>query len=71
MNNHKNAKLTVRSREKMINRMAHSPAATVAAGFGVCIRTAGKWMSWYRQGGITTLHLGQVFAYYSDKGLSE
>ena len=55
MNSHKNAKLTVRSREEMIRRMGAAPAATVAAGFGVSLRTARKWMSRYRQGGVAAL----------------
>lgn len=55
MNSHKNAKLTARSREEMIRRMGSAPAATVAAGFGVSLRTARKWMSRYRQGGSAAL----------------
>jgi transposase InsO family protein len=35
--------------------MAYAPAATVAAGFGVSIRTARKWMSRYREGGSAAL----------------
>jgi transposase InsO family protein len=35
--------------------MGHEPAATVAAGFGVSLRTARKWMSRYRQGGFEAL----------------
>ena len=55
MNIHKNAKLTVRGREEMIRRMADMPAATVAAGFGVSLRTARKWKSRYRHGGVEAL----------------
>lgn len=55
MNSHKNAKLTARGREEMIRRMGHAPAATVAAGFGVSLRTARKWMRRYRQGGVAAL----------------
>ena len=55
MNSHKNAKLTARGREEMIRRMEFAPAATVAAGFGVSLRTARKWMSRYRQGGMEAL----------------
>lgn len=51
MNSHKNAKLTARGREEMVRRMGEMLAATVAAGFGVSLRTARKWMSRYRQGG--------------------
>ena len=39
----------------MIRRMGYQPAATVAAGFGVSLRTARKWMSRYRQGGAEAL----------------
>jgi transposase len=55
VNSHKNAKLTFKGREEMIRRMGHEPAATVAAGFGVSLRTARKWMSRYRQGGSGAL----------------
>lgn len=39
----------------MIRRMSEKPAAAVAAGFGVSLRTARKWMSRYRQGGFENL----------------
>ena len=55
MNSHKNAKLTARGREEMIRRMRYQPAATVAAGFGVSLRTARKWMSRYKSGGSAAL----------------
>ena len=55
MNSHKNAKLTARGRDEMIRRMSEKPAAAVAAGFGVSLRTARKWMSRYRQGGFENL----------------
>ena len=55
MNSHKNAKLTARSREEMVRRMRDNPAATVAAGFGVSLRTARKWMKRYREGGVASL----------------
>jgi transposase len=35
--------------------MRHSPAATVAAGFGVSLRTARKWASRYKLGGVASL----------------
>ena len=35
--------------------MESAPAATVAAGFGVSVRTARKWMNRYRQGGTKAL----------------
>jgi transposase InsO family protein len=55
VNSHKNAKLTARGREEMIRRMEFAPAAQVAKGFGVSLRTARKWMSRYRQGGTVAL----------------
>ena len=39
----------------MIQRMRDNPAATVAAGFGVSLRTARKWMKRYREGGLASL----------------
>ena len=55
MNSHKNAKLTPRGREEMVRRMDSMPAAAVAAGFGVSLRTARKWKRRYRQGGVEAL----------------
>ena len=55
MNSHKNAKLTPRGREEMIRRMETMPAAAVAAGFGVSLRTARKWKKRYREGGREAL----------------
>ena len=55
MNSHKNDKLTARGREEMIRRMQAAPAAAVAAGFGVSLRTARKWMNRFRQGGSEAL----------------
>ena len=55
MNSHKNAKLTVRSREEMVRRMQHEPAAKVAAGYGVSLRTARKWKSRHAHGGQDAL----------------
>lgn len=55
MNSHKNAKLTARGREEMIRRMRHEPAARVAAGFGVSLRTARKWASRYQADDSTSL----------------
>ena len=39
----------------MVRRMDSMPAAAVAAGFGVSLRTARKWKSRYRQGGVEAL----------------
>jgi transposase InsO family protein len=55
VNSHKNAKLTGKGREEMIRRMGANPAATVAAGFGVSLRTARKWMRRYKVGGSAAL----------------
>ena len=55
VNSHKNAKLAPRGREEMVRRMDNMPAAAVAAGFGVSLRTARKWKSRYRQGGVEAL----------------
>jgi Transposase and inactivated derivatives len=55
VNSHKNAKLTARGREEMVRRMHYQPAAAVAAGFGVSLRTARKWFRRYRQGGTEAL----------------
>jgi len=45
VNSQKNAKLTGKGREEMIRRMRYEPAAKAAAGFGVSLRTAGKWQA--------------------------
>ena len=55
VNSHKNAKLTPRGREEMVRRLDSMPAAVVAAGFGVSLRTVRKWKSRYRQGGVEAL----------------
>ena len=39
----------------MIRRMRYQPAATVAAGFGVSVRTARKWNKRYALGGTEAL----------------
>ena len=39
----------------MIRRMRYEPAARVAAGFGVSLRTARKWKQRYEQGGSAAL----------------
>ena len=39
----------------MIRRLDSMPAAVVAAGFGVSLRTVRKWKSRYRQGGVEAL----------------
>lgn len=55
VNSHKNARLTPKGREEMIRRLDNMPAAVVAAGFGVSLRTVRKWKSRYRQGGVEAL----------------
>ena len=55
VNSHKNARLTPKGREEMIRRLDSMPAAVVAAGFGVSLRTVRKWKSRYRQGGVEAL----------------
>ena len=55
VNSHKNAKLTPRGREEMVRRLDSMPAAAIAAGFGVSLRTARKWKSRYRHGGVEAL----------------
>jgi transposase len=55
VNSHKNAKLTAKGREEMVKRMGYRPAATVAAGFGVSLRTARKWARRYTTGGSAAL----------------
>ncbi len=39
----------------MVRRLDSMPAAVVAAGFGVSLRTVRKWKSRYRQGGVEAL----------------
>lgn len=39
----------------MVRRMRHNSAATVAAGFGVSVRTARKWAGRYKTGGVPSL----------------
>ena len=55
MNIHKNAKLTPKGREEMVRRLQTQPAAVVAAGFGISVRTAHKWRKRYKQGGAAAL----------------
>lgn len=57
MNTHSKAKLTALSRAEMIKRSVdlHHPVAAVAAGFGVSIRTAFKWLARFRAEGLAGL----------------
>lgn len=58
MNTHSKAKLTALSRAEMISRIIdlQQPVAKVAAGFGVSIRTAFKWLARFRTEGFAGLH---------------
>jgi len=58
MNVHSKAKLTALSRAEMIKRVLHlsQPVAEVAAGFGVSVRTAYKWLARFRAEGLTGLN---------------
>ena len=60
MNNpHHGARLTVHSREQIVARMqAGQPAAEVAAGFAVSVRTVRKWLARFRAGGQAALSNG-------------
>lgn len=53
MNAHSNAKLTPVSRAEMVRRVVqlHRPAAEVAAGFGISVRSARKWLARFRAEG--------------------
>lgn len=56
MNVHKNAQLTPRGREQLVARVvAGEPAAEVAAGSGVSVRTVWKWVARQRAGGSAAL----------------
>lgn len=55
MNIHKNAKLTPKSREILVERMQFFPVAQVAREMGVSTRTAYKWKNRYHQGGVAAL----------------
>ena len=55
MNIYKNVKLTPRDREEMVRRLDSMPSAAVASGFSITLRTAQKWKSRYRQGGVEAL----------------
>jgi len=58
MNVHKNARMTVRGRILLVERICRQgwPVAQAASAAGVSERTAHKWLSRYRQGGETALH---------------
>jgi len=61
MNIHKNARLTPHSRAALVQRIVVQGQSTsaVAAAFGVCVKTARKWVSALSnmgQQGSTTAH---------------
>jgi transposase InsO family protein len=58
MNVHKNARMTVRGRILLVERVCQEgwPVAQAASAGGVSERTAHKWLSRYRQGGAMALH---------------
>jgi transposase-like protein len=58
MNVHKNARMTVRGRILIVERVCQHgwPVAQAASAGGVSERTAHKWLSRYRQGGEIALH---------------
>jgi len=57
MNSHSKAKLTALSRAEMIHRIVdlHQPVAEVAAGFGISVRSAYKWLARFRAEGLSGL----------------
>ena len=57
MNIHKNARLTPRSREILVNRVVNlgQPACEVAQAMGVSVRTVYKWVARYRETGLAEL----------------
>jgi transposase InsO family protein len=57
MNPHSKAKLTALSRAEMIRRIVdlHQPVALVAAGFGLSVRCAYKWLARFRAQGAAGL----------------
>ena len=58
MNVHSKAKLTARSRAEMVHRILQlgRPVTEVAAGFGVSVRCAYKWLGRFRDEGLPGLH---------------
>ncbi len=57
MNAHSNARLTPLSRAELVKRIVelHQPVAEVAAGFGISVRTARKWLARFRADGAAGL----------------
>src|SRR5581483_9416530 len=57
-NIHQCARTTPVSRGEMVHRLLqqHQPAAQIAAGFGVSVRTVHKWARRWREAGPAGLH---------------
>jgi transposase InsO family protein len=56
MNIHKNARLTPKSRAELVRRLAVGQSkAEVAADFGICTKTAAKWLARFKSLGIEGL----------------
>jgi len=56
MNIHKNARLTLRGRERIVRQIeSGQPAQAVAEAAGVCPRTVRKWVDRYRRAGLAGL----------------
>jgi transposase len=56
MNIHKNARLTPKSRDELVRRLAAGQSnAGVAADFGICAKTAAKWLARFKSLGIEGL----------------
>ena len=56
MNIHKNARLTPKSRAQLVRRLAVGQSkAEVAADFGICTKTAAKWLARFKSLGIEGL----------------
>jgi transposase InsO family protein len=59
MNAHRNARTTPYARALIVERrQAGEPVASIAAAFGVSVRTVYKWLARYRQGGAGALENG-------------
>ena len=59
MNMHKNARLTVRGRERIVLRVKSGQTLeTVAEAAGVCPRTVRKWVDRYGREGLAGLQIG-------------
>jgi transposase len=57
MNAHSNARLTPLGRAELVKRIVElrQPVAEVAAGFGLSVRTARKWLARFRAEGTASL----------------